>query len=205
LKTTVWTLVAVVAISHYHRLHQIAYGTRYVKPKHHWMMDVPAQLVRDQCVLDAFIIERTHLLVKGIADNIRNTSCFEKSVLSGVTTKVFEHAAVAEAGDSLVGRCATLPGFPGVHVADKLSVFNIEVSVDDIILRGAAAGVVVACALEGGRLLVVVDLLVQTGIRSNHTAVYKVAGQHDVWSASDVGHCLGWYGQPDGSFVVIRM
>jgi len=205
MKTAVWTLVAVVAISHCRRLHQIAYGSVYIKPKHHWMMDIPAQLVRDQCVLDAFIIERTHLLVKGIADHIDNTRCFERSVLSGVTTRAFEYAAVAEAGDGLVGRCAPLPGFPGVHVADKLSVFNFEVSVDDIILRGTNAGVVVACALEGGRLLVVVDLLVQTVIRSSHTTVFRLAGQHEVWSASDVGHCLGWYGQPDGSFVVIRM
>ncbi len=126
-------------------------------------------------------------------------------MLSGVTTRAFEHAAVAEAGDGLVGRCAPLPGFPDVHVADKLSVFHIEVSVEDIILRGADAEVVVACALEGGRLLVVVDLLVQTVIRSSHTAVFRLAGQHAVWSASDVGHCLEWYGQPDGSFVVIRM
>jgi hypothetical protein len=195
----------VVAISHFRRLHQIAYGSVYIKPKHHWMMDIPAQLVRDQCVLDAFIIERTHLVVKGIADHIDNTRCFEQSLLSGVTTQAFEYAAVAEAGDCLVGRCAPLPGFPGVCVADKLSVLNIEVSVDDIIVRGADAGVVVACALEGGRLLVVVDVLVQTGIRSSHTAVFQSAGQQDVWSASDVGHCLAWYNQPDGSFVVIRM
>jgi hypothetical protein len=201
----VWTLVAVVAISHFRRLHQIAYGSVYIKPKHHWMMDIPAQLVRDQCVLDAFIIERTHLLVKGIADHVRNTSCFERSVLSGVTTMAFEHAAVAEAGDGLVGRCAPLPGFPDVHVADKLSVFSIEISFDDIIIRGTDAGVVVACALEGGRLLMVVDVLVQTGIRSSHTAVFQLAGHHDVWSAVDVRHCLGWYCQPDGSFVVIRM
>jgi hypothetical protein len=205
MKTTVWTLDAVVAISHFRRLHQIAYGSVYIKPKHHWMMDIPPQLVRDQCVLDAFIIERTHLLVKGIADNIKNTSSFEQSVLSGVTTRAFEHAAVAGAGDCLVGRCAPLPGFPGVHVADKLSVNTFEVSVDDIIIRGTSAGVVVACALEGGQLLVVVDLLVQTVIRSSHTAVFRLAGQHAVWSASDVGHCLAWYGQPDGSFVVIRM
>ena len=194
-----------VAISHFRRLHQIAYGSVYIKPKHHWMMDIPAQLVRDQCVLDAFKIERTHLLVKGIADHVRNTSCFERSVLAGVTTKAFEHAAVAEAGDGLVGRCAPLPGFPDVHVADKLSVFNIEMSVDDIIIRGRDAGVVVACALEGGRLLMVVDVLVQTGIRSSHTAVFQLAGQQDAWSAFDVRHCLGWYCQPDGSFVVIRM
>jgi hypothetical protein len=200
-----WTLVAVVAISHSPRLHQIAYGSHYIKPKHHWMMDVPAQLVRDQCVLDAFIIERTHLVVKGVADHIRNTRCFEQSVLSSVTTLAFESAAKAQAGDCLVGRCAPLPGFPGVHVADKMSIFNIDVSVDDIILRGDAAGVVVACALENGRLLVVVDLMAQVGIRSSHAVVFKLAGQHDVWSAADVGHCLGWHCQADGSFVVIRM
>jgi hypothetical protein len=200
-----WTLVAVVAISHSPRLHQIAYGSVYIKPKHHWMMDVSAQLVRDQCVLDAFIIERTHLVVKGIADHIRNTSSFEKSVLSGVTTLAFENAATGHAGDCLVGRCAPLPGFPGVHVADKMSIFNIDVSVDDIILRGDAAGVVVACALENGRLLVVVDLMVEVRNLSSHTSVFNLAGQHEVWSAADVGHCLVWYCQPDGSFVVIRM
>jgi hypothetical protein len=197
--------VAVVAISHSPRLHQLAYGIRHIRPKHHWMMDVAAQLVRDECVLDAFIIERTHLVVKGIADHIRNTSCFEQSVLSGVTTLAFESAAVALAGDCLVGRCALLPGFPGVQVADKMSIFNIDVSVDDIIVRGEEAGVVVACALENGRLLVVVDLLVKTANVSSHTDVFSLAGQHGVWSAAEVGHCLGWYCQPDGSFVVIRM
>ena len=102
----------VVAISHSCRLHQIAYGSVCIKPKHHWMMDIPAQLVRDQCVIDAFIIERTHLVVKGIADNVRNTSCFEQSVLSGVTTRAFENAAVAKAGDGLVGRCAPSARLP---------------------------------------------------------------------------------------------
>jgi hypothetical protein len=197
--------VAVVAISHSPRLHQLAYGTQYIKPKHHWMMDVAAQLVRDECVLDAFIIERTHLVVKGIADNVRNTRCFEQSVLSGVTTLAFESAAGAVAGDFLVGQRAPLPGFPGVQVADKMSIFNIDVSVDDIIFRGEAAGVVVACALENGCLLVVVDLLVKIAIRSSHTVVFSLAGQHAVWSAAEVGHCLAWYCQPDGSFVVIRM
>jgi hypothetical protein len=197
--------VAVVAISYSPRLHQLAYGTQYIKPKHHWMMDVAAQLVRDECVLDAFIIERTHLVVKGIADNIRNTRCFERSVLSGVTTLAFESAAGAVAGDSLVGRCAPLPGFPGVQVADKMSIFSTVVSMDDIIFRGEAAGLVVACALENGRLLVVVDLMVKIAIRSSHTVVFSLAGQHEVWSAAEVQHCLGWYCQPDGSFVVIRM
>jgi hypothetical protein len=168
-------------------------------------MDVPAQLVRDQCVLDAFIIERTHLVVKGIADHIRNTSTFEHSVLSGVTTRAFEYAADDAVGDCLVGRRVALPGFPAVVVADKLSVFNIEVAVDDIILRGDAAGVVVACAIEHGELLVVVDLLAQTVRRSSHTVVYKLAAQHEVWRASEDGHCLAWYSNVDGSFVVIRM
>ena len=169
------------------------------------MMDVAAQLVRDECVLNAFIIEHTHLVVKGIADHVRNTRCFERSVLSGVTTLAFESAAGAVAGDCLVGPCAPLPGFPGVHVADKMSIFSTVVSMDDIIFRGEAAGLVVACALEDGRLLVVVDLMVKIAIRSSHTVVFSLAGQHEVWSAAEVQHCLGWYCQPDGSFVVIRM
>jgi hypothetical protein len=48
-------------------LHMEAYGTRGVKPKHHWQLDTASQLARDKCVLDAFVIERIHLQVKAAA------------------------------------------------------------------------------------------------------------------------------------------
>jgi hypothetical protein len=196
--------LAIAAPEHL-RLHIVAYGTRYVKPKHHWTLDVPAQILRDGCVLDAFIIERTHLLVKGIAEHVRNTSGYEKSVLSGVLSCAFKAAEVAQLGDSLLGRVASLPGHPNVQVADKMAIFTFEVAVDDVILRGDSAGIVVACVLEHGRLMAVVDVMVQVGVVSNHTRAFALSGTADVWLATEISHCIAWYSKPDGSFVVIRM
>jgi hypothetical protein len=187
------------------RLHIIAYGTQYVKPKHHWTLDVPAQIRRDGLVLDAFIIERTHLLVKGIAEHVRNTSTFEASVMSGVMTAAFKVAGVASLGDSLLGKVANLPGHPHIQVADKMAIHNFEVAYGDVILRGDSAGIIVACALENEQLMVVVDLMVQCSKVSDHTRAFQRVGSTDVWHASEVSHCIAWYTNPDGSVVVIRM
>eukprot|EP00974_Lingulodinium_polyedra_P045137 4329648-Lingulodinium_polyedra.AAC.1 len=43
----------------------VAYGAAFVKPTHHWLLDIPAQLHRDGPVLDAFVVERTRVVVKG--------------------------------------------------------------------------------------------------------------------------------------------
>jgi hypothetical protein len=51
------------------QLHQATYGTASVKPKHHWLLDLAAQIRRDGLVVDAFVIERQHLLVKGVAEH----------------------------------------------------------------------------------------------------------------------------------------
>jgi hypothetical protein len=193
------------AVSEHLRLHIVAYGTVYVKPKHHWTLDVPAQILRDRLVLDAFIIERTHLLVKGIAEHVRNTSGYERSVLSGVLTVAFKAAEVEHLGDSLLGKVGNLPGHPGIRVANKMAIFTFEVSVGDVILRGDSAGIVVACVLESGRLMAVVDLMVQAGVISEHTRAFQLTGTTDVWLASEVAHCIAWYFKPDGSIVVIRM
>ena len=194
-----------VAASEHLRLHIVAYGTVHVKPKHHWTLDVPAQILRDGCVLDAFIIERTHLLVKSIAEHVRNTSGYERSVLSGVLSRDFKTAEATSLGDSLLGKVADLPGHPGIRVADKMAIFTFEVSVDDVILRGDSAGIVVACVLESGRLMAVVNLMVQVGVISGHTRAFQPTGSSDVWLASEIAHCIAWYCKPDGSIVVIRM
>lgn len=51
-----------------------AHGIRHILPKHHWMLDIPAQLVRDGLIADAFVIERQHLTVKVCA---RHTASFD--------------------------------------------------------------------------------------------------------------------------------
>lgn len=45
-------------------LHTSTYGLGRIRPKHHWNMDVAAQIAKDKHVLDTFIIERRHLQIK---------------------------------------------------------------------------------------------------------------------------------------------
>ena len=86
-----------------------------------------------------------------------------------------------------------------------MAIFTFEVSVDDVILRGDSAGIVVACVLESGLLMAVVNLMVQVGVISGHTRAFQPTGTSDVWLASEIAHCIAWYCKPDGSIVVIRM
>ena len=46
------------AVCNHLKLHVAAYGDQYIRPKHHWMLDIGPQFLRDRCILDAFVIER---------------------------------------------------------------------------------------------------------------------------------------------------
>ena len=188
-------------------LFQKAYGTDPVKPKHHWMLDIPQQFKAHGQVLDCFIIERQHLMVKAIADHVDNTSNFERSVMSGVLTSVFgdlpEHGRDERLGDSLQGRSQLLPGFPSVRVANKVAVFGYVFAIDDIVARDGSLGVIAACLQEGPLLFVAVDTLVPTvRVTARHSA-HKLSGDRELWPASAVHPCNGWYRLVDGSLVVI--
>ena len=114
------------ATAHHFRLHLEAYGEDLIKPKNHWQIDMVEQIEVDGCVLDAFLIERTHVKVKAIADHIRNTSSFERSVLSGVLNCHFRTLAQATDIAGLRGNTAPLPGYPEVRVADRLEIFALQ-------------------------------------------------------------------------------
>lgn len=108
-------------------LHKMAYGTRHIKPKHHWAMDLPAQLRRDRCVLDAFIIERIHLQVKGIAEHVKNTQVYERSVMAGICNLQERRLATAFGESGLEGRQAEWPAALGVLVANRMNHNGLKV------------------------------------------------------------------------------
>ena len=61
----------------------LAYGgdpAAYI-PKFHFARHIPAQIARDGLVLDTLTCERYHQRTKNVADPIRNTRCFEYSVI----------------------------------------------------------------------------------------------------------------------------
>lgn len=82
------------------QLHKAAYGSWFIKPKHHWLLDIPPQMHRDNLIIDAFVIERNHLVVKAVAENVRNTSTFERSVLAGMLNAQFRKASDAMTGSA---------------------------------------------------------------------------------------------------------
>ena len=89
-------------------------------------MDVPSQIREDDMVFDVFLIYRTHLTVKSIADNIKNTPTFERSVLSGVLNIHFRHVKQATDLAGLRGTIAPMPGYRNVFLADRLEYFALQ-------------------------------------------------------------------------------
>ena len=180
------------AISDYVRKHKLAYGTQYVKPKVHWLLDVPEQLVRDGLVLDAFVIERTHLTVKHLAEQVDNTSVFERSVMASLASTAWQRASDGPPGNGLLGRSAPSPELAGAFVSDKMVAYAVELCVDDIVCRRGDLGVVAACGELDGRLFLIVKPLNVVRAMSLHTKLAEPADGIAAWDALDVRLCLAW-------------
>lgn len=191
------------SVSRFLTLHKEAYGTQHLRPKHHWLMDIPQQVARDSAVVDAFVIERQHLLVKGVAEHVDNTTTYERSVMSSVCTLVYN--ADDAWCDGLRGTSVGWPGLPGVMLADKLRIFGTDVAIDDLVFRGDAVGYVLGCAAENMRLFVIVDVLTRAARVTGTADAFALAGHQELWPADELVQCLAWYGRPDGAWVVIRM
>ena len=129
-------------------LHKAAYGEDHIKPKHHWMLDIPPQLLRDGLVLDAFVIERQHLLVKNVANHIVNTRVFEASLGASVLTRQLQIAKEYRPGDKLVGKTSRLKDMAGVHIAEALEIYSIEFRANDVASKGPEVDIIVACASD---------------------------------------------------------
>ena len=186
--------------------HIEAYGVGHVVPKHHWWLDIPAQLGRDSMVLDAFIIERQHLTVKAVAEHIKNTSVFERSLITSVCSLTANLARDAHFGNALLGGRAAPWLSPGAVVGPKMQTFGFTVTVHDVIFRSTTrdAGIVEACCGQEDHLFVMVDLLAAVARRGRHALCWKRAGRREVWPCEEVQHSLGWYAGADGSWAVLE-
>ena len=188
-------------------LHKAVCDTTLLKPKSHWAMDIPQQIVRDRMVIDAFVIERQHILVKGIADHVKNTSHFDDSVLASTFQLQLRNARKLTLGDGLLGRCNFLQGFPGVRVANKISIHSNTMDVDEIVCnQHLEAATIVACAAEADNLFLFVAPLALGERVTEHASRFRLDARPElrVWRAVDVTQCLAWSPAPDGSVLVLR-
>lgn len=186
------------------QLHTVAYGQVHVKPKHHWLQDVPAQIAADDLVLDAFVVERVHLRIKAVAEQVDNTTAFERSVLSSALSSHLQALEGWHSGDSLLGRTAVLDALAGVLVADRMSVFGVHFSEGDVVLRGDTVGVLAGCLRQSAELYGLVRQFRKVNDLTGHAASYEILDGLTVWAANELQLALAWRRRPDGSVLVVR-
>ena len=106
------TTVLHTAIREHLRKHASVYGIAQWKPKHHFTLHVPEQLERDGVLTDTFVVERSHLLPKIIANEIKNPTTFEKSSIARVLLHRMEELEAFDERSGVLGKdvvmCAEL-------------------------------------------------------------------------------------------------
>lgn len=189
------------AISRHLQLHLAAYGDGGIRPKHHWMFDVPGQIVRDGMVLDLFIIERTHVMVKAVADTVLNTARYERSVLAGVVNTLL-HGQGSTAIHALLGKCRRAS--PGVLTASKMKVYGVHLEEGDIVLQSGGCGIIVACLAIDGVLHAAVDVLERHGDHTQNWGHWVRSASRAVWVAAVLHHPVAWKIVDRRTFLILQ-
>ena len=153
--------------------HKELHGDAHVKPKTHWAFDIADQFVSDPWIVDSFVIERLHLRVRAIAENVKMLTGYAGSVLSGIVNHHSHHAQECLPGCGLLGRAAALPSIPGVLLSDRMEIQGLTFSVGDFVAHGSQLGCLVACCLEAGDLFGVVNLWTKVEQLSQHSSKWE--------------------------------
>ena len=134
-----------------------AEGSKAYKPKYHFSRH--NHVDRDHQLLDTFVCERKHTLLKGVAKDCRNTSCFERSVLARA---LLQHQRDLKAGhftDGLRGRSSPCPQLALLMHAGQASIAlemrseGLLVAAGDVVFVDDVAHQVEGCANVDGRLV----------------------------------------------------
>ena len=177
-----------------------AYGESVIRPKHHRMQHIASQIRKHKFVIDAFVIERLHLLIKEALLQAHNPLIFEASLLRIVLLKQFE-VLKGTIMYGLVGSSAPLCGFLGARVAREMRCFGMTIAVGDVVFRDEGVGKVTACVLEGSRLFTIVQVWLVQGFVTPHSRKCQPTAASEAWPAEHLEIALAWY--VDGDHTVV--
>lgn len=188
----------------YGERHMGHHGQNMWRPKHHWAFDCAEQMQGAAFLFDAFVVERAHLRVKGVADRQQDTTHFEASVLSGVINSHIN--SFSESGvDGLQGRQCASDELGGATVADALDWCGKRFNISDVVRHAAGGfGEVVACAQEGSACFLVVDVYSVVDSPCERSSLCRASGVRRVWHVADVSECTCWRAVDDTSRLVVR-
>ena len=120
--------------------HRSVYGLLGLLPKHHLALHLPQQIARDKTLTDTFVVERSFLLPRRVANEIDNSTSFEKPTISRV---ILARMSSLDSFDERVGftgkdaaMCPELSRALGadVAVAAGAHIDGIRIQRDDVLL-----------------------------------------------------------------------
>lgn len=188
-----------------------AYPDAEVKPKNHYALHLPKQLERHGLILDAFVGERKNGMLKNIANDVKNTVAFERTVISRAICKQLDHLDDPDCfRDRLVGAVdepvlAALHRVAEARVASAAVWRGMRVAIDDIMaVDGCLYQVAACCSLEArvGFLVYTFEMRCRvsaTAARWSRSAEFSFLAL----DSKQVRLADGWYLEPDGSVVVL--
>jgi len=148
--------------------HKLAYGDQFLKPKHHFAFHNALQLTRDHFMLDCFVHERKHQVLKHAGSLIKNTRVFERLVSSRALLEQCRQLQSLVVEDGLVGKAAECDvvarslGVPIASIAKCLQCKGHTHAVGDLVLVDDQAAYVRSCVSTKNALFLLVQMLQRT-------------------------------------------
>ena len=181
------------------RLHLNAYGGSSIKPKHHYNLHTAKQIISDGLVYDMFLIERQHMMVKDIAEDIKDPNVYARSLLTSVVSRQLVKAEEPEDDQfgGLQGNRVTLQG--NLRVGKRAKAEGISVSEGDFVLIGGEVGLVRCATKEGDHDVQLLVVEYRCLARSHFSGHYEPTGDARAVGLFDVALASAWLFQEDGT------
>ena len=188
-----------------------AYGPSYIKPKHHYELHIPAQVRRDRgLLLDTFVQERKHQLIKQCALDVDNTGALEKTTLARVVLAQLRELDKPGWSFGLLGPTESFPELAECMSASHATsaprlrtLDGVWVGMNDIVWVEGALAKVRACAQVDGELQLVVSYLNNLRVATDFAWEGTVADANSVVRAEHVRQTTCWTIAGNGDSVVL--
>jgi hypothetical protein len=192
-------------------LHVVAYGSAYIRPKHHYMMHMTRQVEEDGIWLDCFVHERKHQVIKEAASHLKNTVTYEMSVLVPVVNTTL-HLMETITRTGLTSRsecCDELSASLGqpCQIALQMRFEFVHLAAKDVLFIAGSACIVVVCVAFGDEFGLLVHPLDLLDRPSATTSRWKKTDelQLAVLSRGLVRHAAAWFFRDDGTVVAVGL
>ena len=196
-------------IALHQRLFVEAYGVDEVIPKHHRAFHLPGQLLRDKQLIDCFVHERKHKIIKGQAGSITNTKSYERTTLLRVIVQQMVNMPTTFA-NSILGRVEPFPelGLGAANISCELRFEGLHIFEGDLLVVDDSVVIVIGCLEVSGNLCICCDLLEEVERDTPTSAIFlpdpRRRGMLCKLAGRTLRHPTCWSVRADNRITILR-